>query len=83
MIAPIVTTATIPTPYSEILVDDIIAFGSLTTEWVVLDHPSTGNGTLMIQCIKTRIGGYGPQLGVIRDLCEGHTDVYLVEPREV
>lgn len=75
------TTTQTPVPYITILAEEIITFGSCTSEWVVLDHPSTGNGTLMVKCMK---GAHGKpaQHNDIRLLVEGETKVYLVEPRQ-
>lgn len=58
-----------PAFYSELIRDDIITFGSQTTEWVVLDCASR---TLLVRQIK------GSQLGQITHLTEGDTRVWRV-----
>lgn len=70
------TTQNPPTPYSDIQIGDIVTFGSCASEWVVVEHPDNGVGELMLHCIK----GHAQ---AVRDLLvtEGHTDLYLVEPR--
>ncbi len=72
------TTTQSPSPYSHIIAGEIITFGSRTTEWVVLDHPATGNGTIMVKCIKTQ---YACNLDSVRLLDEMDTLVYLVDTR--
>lgn len=60
------------TAYDAVRPGDVVTFGSHTSRWRVLDHPSTGNGTLMVECIAHP---FTANVGTVQLLVESHTDI--------
>jgi hypothetical protein len=62
------------TAYDAVRPGDVVTFGSHTSRWRVLDHPSTDAHTLMVECIHHP---FAANVGTVQLLVASHTDVHL------